>query len=195
MEAQTFMFFGLAGSGKGTQVKLLMDFLKEKDGENCVYAGTGEGFRKLTTKDTLSSRRVKEIMLQGSLVPDFLTTSIFTNILIESLDEKAHLFTDGYPRNVSQSESFEQMMDFYKREKIKIIYIELSKEEAIKRNLLRGREDDTKAGMEKRIEEFNNNVLPSMNYFTGKQNYEIYTINGEQSVEDVHQEIINKLNL
>ena len=36
-----------------------------------------------------------------------------------------------------------EMMKFYRREQVKIIYIELSKEEAMKRNLLRGRADDT----------------------------------------------------
>ncbi len=32
-----------------------------------------------------------------------------------------------------------------------------------------------------------------MNYFKDKDNYEIYTINGEQSVEDVHKDIIKAL--
>ena len=32
-----------------------------------------------------------------------------------------------------------------------------------------------------------------MNYFKNKEGYEIYTINGEQSKEDVFKDIINKL--
>jgi adenylate kinase family enzyme len=84
-------------------------------------------------------------------------------------------------------------MKWYKRDNIKIIYIEVGEEEATKRNLLRGRHDDTPEGIKKRFEEYINNVLPAMNYFKGKDNYTIYTINGEQSVEDVHKEIINKL--
>ena len=194
METQTFVFYGLAGSGKGTQIKLLTDFLKAKDGKNCVYAGTGEGFRKFTKSDSYAARVAKEHMLRGALVPDFLTSSIFTNILVDSLDEKKHLITDGYPRTVTQSETFEQMMKFFKRENVKIIHIELSEEEAIKRNLLRGRADDTREGMGKRIEEFKNNILPSINYFKGKKGYEILTIKGEQSIEEVHQDIIKALN-
>ncbi len=38
-----------------------------------------------------------------------------------------------------------------------------------------------------------NKVVPSMNYFKGKEGYELYTINGEQSPEDVHKEIISKI--
>jgi adenylate kinase len=194
MQIQTFVFFGQVGSGKGTQVKLLIDFLKTKDGLESVYAGTGDGFRKLLSTESYTSNLIKDSMNRGELQPDFLTTSIFTNILINSLNEEKHLFADGYPRTISQSQSFEAMMKFYKREKIKIIYIEVGKEEAMKRNLLRARHDDTEEGLLKRFNEYVNNVVPSMDYFKDKEDYEIYTINGEQSVEDVHKDIIKALN-
>ncbi|KKQ07118.1 MAG: hypothetical protein US18_C0026G0019, partial [Parcubacteria group bacterium GW2011_GWB1_36_5] len=45
--SQTFVFFGIIGSGKGTQIKLLVDFLKAKDGRECVYAYPGNEYRKL----------------------------------------------------------------------------------------------------------------------------------------------------
>ncbi|MEI6580997.1 MAG: nucleoside monophosphate kinase [bacterium] len=194
MEIQTFMFFGQVGSGKGTQIKLLVDLLKSKDGKECVYAGTGDGFRKLLGTENYTASLVKDSLLRGELQPDFLTTAIFTNILISSLNKDVHLFSDGYPRTISQSESFEAMMKFYKREKIKIIYIELSEEEATKRNLLRARADDTEEGLRRRFNEYKNNVLPAMNYFKEKEGYEIYTINGEQSIENVHKDIIKALN-
>jgi len=195
METQTFIFFGQVGSGKGTQVKLLMDFLKAKDNKECVYAGTGDGFRKLLETNNYTSSLVKDSLLRGELQPDFLTTSIFTSILIQTLTGERHLFADGYPRTISQSESFEAMMKFYGRDNIKIIYIELSEEEATKRNLLRGRADDTEEGLRRRFNEYKNCVLPAMNFFKEKESYEIYTINGEQLIEDVHKDIIKALNL
>ena len=63
----------------------------------------------------------------------------------------------------------------------------------MKRNLLRGRHDDTPEGIGKRFDEYINKVIPSMNYFEGKAGYTIYTINGEQSIEKVHEDIIQKL--
>ena len=63
----------------------------------------------------------------------------------------------------------------------------------MKRNLLRGRADDTEEGLAKRFNEYVNNVVPAMNYFEDKDGYEIYSINGDQSIEAVHQDIINKL--
>ncbi len=194
-QIQTFIFYGQVGSGKGTQAKLLMEYLKAKDGRESVYAGTGEGFRKLLETKNYTSSLVKDSMLRGELQPDFLTTSIFTNILVSSLDAGKHLFADGYPRTTAQSETFETMMKFFKRESIKIIYIELSKEEAMKRNLLRGRADDTEEGLNRRFDEYFNNVMPSMEYFKDKEGYEVCTIDGEQSIEDVQKEIISAIGL
>jgi adenylate kinase family enzyme len=193
MQSQTFVFFGQVGSGKGTQVKLLIDFLKTKDGLETVYAGTGEGFRQLIESDNYTASLVKEYIDRGELVPDFLTNAIFTNILISNLSPEKNLIADGYPRTVMQSMSFEKKMEFYKRKNIKIIYIELSREKAMKRNLLRGRHDDTEEGLAKRFDEYTNKVVPAMDYFKGKKNYEIYTINGEQTIENVHKDIIKAL--
>ena len=63
----------------------------------------------------------------------------------------------------------------------------------MKRNLLRGRADDTEEGLAKRFDEYVNNVVPSMNYFKGKEGYEIYSINGEQTIENVHIHLISAI--
>ncbi len=193
MQTQTFIFYGQVGSGKGTQVGLLVDYLKSKDDNEQINISTGALYRELTSSGVYAGSLVKDAMENGALLPDLLTTSIFMNVLINSLKEKTHLFADGYPRTVGQSKDFERMMKFFKRENVKIIYIELSEAEAMKRNLLRGRVDDTEEGLRMRFNEYKNNVIPSMNYFKDKDGYEIFTINGEQSIEDVHKDIINKL--
>jgi len=194
MQVQTFVFFGQVGSGKGTQVKLLADFLKERDGRECVLTSTGNEYRKLMEGENYIGTLVKDSVIRGELQPDFLTNAIATNILTLSLSPEKHLMADGYPRTITQSETFEAMMKFFKREDIKIVYIEVGKEEAIKRMMLRGRHDDTKEGIAKRFDEYENNVIPAMNYFKNKAGYKIYTINGEQSVENVYKDIIKALN-
>jgi len=60
---------------------------------------------------------------------------------------------------------------------------------------LRGRTDDTDEGIAKRVDEYVNNVVPAMYYFKDKGGYTVYTINGEQSVEGVHKELIETLGL
>ncbi|OGI95396.1 hypothetical protein A2917_02430 [Candidatus Nomurabacteria bacterium RIFCSPLOWO2_01_FULL_42_17] len=193
--SQTFVFFGVGGSGKGTQVKLLTDFLKSRDGRETIYIGTGEIFRKIveSSESNFDTRAVKELMHSGRLIPDEMTNKLVAEAVESNLSPNKHMIFDGYPRTVFQSEKFTDLVKSIKRENIKIIYIELSEEEAMKRNLLRGRKDDTREGLSKRFEEYKNNVIPAMNYFKNKDNYQIFTINGEQSIENVHKDIINKL--
>ena len=193
MEPQTFVFFGIGGSGKGTQVKLLMDFLKSRDGKECVYISPGIEYRKIIESGSYTGTLVKESVSRGELQPGFFSDAIVMNILISSLTSDSHLITDGYPREVTQAMTLEKMMKFYRRENVKVVYIEVGKTEAMKRNLLRGRHDDTKGGIEKRFDEYMNKVVPAMNYFKDKAGYTIYTINGEQSVLDVHKDILKAL--
>jgi adenylate kinase len=195
MQPLTFVFFGIVGSGKGTQVKMLMNFLKSRDGKECLYVGTGDIFRKISSEPQGGTHTmVKELLDAGKLIPDDMTNELVSNIIdLELSPDKCAVF-DGYPRTVSQSEFFAEKMQGKQRENIKIIYIELSEGEAMKRNLLRGRHDDTEEGLHQRFEEYRNKVIPAMNYFKGKAGYTICTINGEQSVEEVHQDIIKSLN-
>src|ERR1035437_10208026 len=139
MQSYNFVFFGIVGSGKGTQIKLLQDFLKKKDGKESVYAYPGNEYRKMTQSGSYIGSLIKDSLSAGHLQPDFLTDSIVTNILASSLTPDKHLIADGYPRTLVQSENFEAMVKFFKREEVKIIYIEVGKEEAMKRNLLSGR--------------------------------------------------------
>lgn len=61
--------------------------------------------------------------------------------------------------------------------------------------MFRGRHDDTEEGLNKRFGWYFDNVIPAMNYFKGKDGYEFLIINGEQSIEDVHKDIIKSLEL
>ncbi|MEK7585959.1 MAG: nucleoside monophosphate kinase [Patescibacteria group bacterium] len=192
----TFLFFGIAGSGKGTQIELLEKYIKSKDATaSFTLAYPGSEFRKLIDSGSYTGQLVKTTLEQGWLQPNFLSISLFTNILVSSLKPDTHLSVDGFPRTITQSEVFEAAMDFYKREDIKIIYIKVEKEEAIRRMKLRARTDDTDEGIAKRFDEYVNNVVPSMYYFKDKSNYTVCTINGEQSIEDVHKEIIKTLGI
>ena len=193
---QTFVFFGIAGSGKGTQVELLEKYLKEnKLSDDVLSTSTGNEYRKLIDSGSYTSMLVKDRYNKGFLQPNFLTISLFTNILTGNMKENTSFIADGFPRTIAQSEAFESAIEFYGRNNVHVIYIELGKEEATKRMKLRGRSDDTDEGIAQRFDDYINNVIPAMNYFKGKEGYTIHTINGEQSIEDVHKELIASLGI
>ena len=194
MNSKTFVFFGIVGSGKGTQVKLLIDILKNQNKE-VIYAYPGNEYRKIIQEDNQTSVLVKETLNQGKLQPDFLTDAIFVNLLKDDISKDKYVIADGYPRTLEQSRIFEEIMNFYKRENITIIYLELGEEEALKRMKLRAREDDTDEAIQERFDEYRNKVVPAMEYFNDKENYHILKVNGEQSIEDVHRDIINLIKI
>lgn len=191
---QTFIFYGIVGSGKGTQVELLTKYLNDNHiSDDVLFVSPGAEYRKILSEESFISNTVKKWVNNGILVPDFFTTSLVVNSLSKNVKENSTIITDGYPRTIKQSESFMELMNFYGRDSVKIIYINIGKEEAIKRMKLRARTDDTDEGIANRFDEYEKNVLPSMNYFRDKEGYMILNINGDQSKEEVHNEIINKL--
>lgn len=194
--SDTFIFFGIVGSGKGTQVELLQKYLKSKNNDTkIINLSPGASFRQLVESESYTGVLIKDVLERGALQPNFLTVSLCANILISEMAPECVLISDGFPRTIFQSESFDSMMKFYNRDNIKVVYIELGKEEATKRMKLRGRSDDTDEAIAKRFDEYVHNVLPSMDYFKDKTGYTIYNVNGEQSIEDVHKDIINVLSL
>ena len=194
-QSKTFVFFGIAGAGKGTQMELLQKYMNKLDGKEFVYAGTGVGFRKLVGSGLHVSKLIQTTLDEGRLMPDFFATSIVSDILVNELDETKHLIADGYPRTLRQAGEFMDMVSFFARGEVNIIYIEISKEESIKRNLLRGRSDDTEEGLHKRYDEYVANVLPTIEFLKKQNGYTFHKVNGEHPIEEVHQAIINALKI
>jgi len=195
MQAATYVLFGTAGSGKGTQAELLVNFLQKKYSQDSPHVSLGSEFRNLADSGAYSGKIIGDSISRGIYQPDFVTNSVFMNFLFKNFDPGKNLVTDGYPRTLEQSKFLERSMDFLGRKNVKVINLVVSEEEVIKRMKLRARNDDTEEGTKKRFSEHENNVIPAMNYFKNKENYEFYEINGEQSVEDVHKDIIEALKL
>ena len=69
-----FIFFGISGSGKGTQAKLLIDYLKKMDpAHETMYIETGARIREFIADNAGYTRDVvKEIIDRGGLLPEFI---------------------------------------------------------------------------------------------------------------------------
>jgi adenylate kinase family enzyme len=61
--------------------------------------------------------------------------------------------------------------------------------------MLRKRHDDTEEGIEKRLNWYQDEVVPAIDYYNQHPYYNVVEVNGEQSVEDVHKEILQKISL
>lgn len=194
MTPQTFIFFGPSGSGKGTQAKLLIDKIKEKDSSKPVlYVETGQKLRDFATEASFAAREAKNIMESGGLLPEFLPIWIWTEYFIRHVAGDEHLVLDGLSRRAHEAPILDSAMKFYKRENPFVISIDLPREVAADRLRNRKRSDDTNLDIEKRLDWYDENVLPAIEYFKRNSYYRFISIDGNQSVEVVHQEILNKI--
>lgn len=196
MTPQTFIFFGPSGSGKGTQSKLLQEKLKKEDpNRDIIYIETGKKFRKLAESDSFTARKIKKIIENGSLLPEFLAVWVWAGIMIDKIVGDEHVFLDGISRQANEAPVLDSALKFYKRENSFIISINVSNKWATERLKSRARYDDTDEEIKKRLSWYNKSVLPAIEYFKTNPYYKFISINGERSIEEVHQEILQKVNL
>ncbi len=193
---ETIVFIGRSGSGKGTQIKLLQEYLQAKypDREFFLF-GSGSHFRNFINQEGYTSEIMRSILSKGTLAPDFITEWLLVDAMVKNMKEASQIFVlDGFPRTVNQAKTLNSAMDYYGIKNVHIVNIDVSPNEVRKRMLERNRADDKTEYIESRIAWYNENVLPTIEYFREQPDqYQIHEINGEQAIDQVHQEIIKAL--
>ena len=196
MEQQTIIFLGPQGSGKGTQVQLLKDYLTLQDPSRpIIHIDMGAELRKFVSGGGYTQDAVDASLKRGELQPVFLTGYLVAKAFIDGLKGNEHVIVDGFPRTLENLMFFNSGVSFYKRLHPTLLYVNVSDEEAIKRLIKRGRYDDTEDNIRKRLQWTRDQVMPTVEQFRANPDYRCLEINGEQSVEDVQKEIITKLGL
>lgn len=194
MTPQTFIFIGRSGCGKGTQAELLSKLIKEKDPHGEIfYLETGKNFREFVEGEKYSHKLASEIYKRGERQPDFLAVHMWSHVLIDNFKGTEHAFFDGISRSLPEAMAFTTALEFYGR-KAHVIYLNVSREWSEARLLSRGRDDDkTKEDIDKRLDWFDRDTYPAIEYFNVHKQYTLLDINGEQMIEDVRKEILEKL--
>ncbi len=192
MSPKTIIFVGRSGCGKGTQGKLMQEYLSTATPTRDIfYLETGARFRELIAGDSHTSQLAKEIMDEGTLQPAFLAIHIWSHEFIENLKGGEHMIIDGTPRTLSEIEALDTAFTFYKREKPIVFLLDVSSTWSKARLDGRGRSDDSKAGdIEKRMSWFESDVVPAIRHMENAKMYDVITINGEQTIDQVHADII-----
>lgn len=195
MEFKTFIFIGRSGCGKGTQVKFLMDELKKRyPGDDIFYLQTGQHFRDFVAQDGFANALSKKIMDDGGRQPDFLAIWIWSNAFLNNIKNQEHAIIDGTPRSLNEARILDTAIRFFGREKPYVIYIDVSREESERRLLERGRADDLEIeDIRRRLDWFEDDVMPAVSFYRDNPDYNFVFVHGEQSVEGVHKEIMEKV--
>lgn len=193
-EPFNFLLMGRSGCGKGTQAELLIKYLNDKNLGETLYIYTGDKIRDLIKKNnSLTAELAKEIMLAGNIEPSFISVWSWCDDLVKKIRKDNNLIMDGSPRMLSEAKMLDEAFDFYKRKNVKPVFIETSDGWSTKRLLGRKRIDDTEEVIKHRLNFFDKEVMPVIDYYEKESRHKLIRVNGEQSVEEVHQEILEKV--
>ena len=197
---QTFIFFGRSGCGKGTQATLLKEELKKRDPKReALTVETGKELRAFidarAAKGNYTAQLVKDVLDHGGLLPEFLPIWIWTSYFVEHARGDEHWILDGLSRRPSEAPVLDGAFKFYRRERPFVLLIEVSRKWSMERLLARGRHDDSKAEINKRLDWFDENVAPTIEFFRNNPDYRFVSINGEQTIEEVHQAVVKAVGL
>jgi len=176
------VLLGIQGSGKSTQGNMLSKKL------GIPYLSTGHILREMAKEKSKMGRYIKETINAGFLLPDQEMIPIVEEYLARDEYREGYIL-DGFPRTVEQSRKFKNGLSA-------VIYLNVSDKEALWRLAYRDeggqiREDETVIAIRKRIELFHKFTRPVLGFY--KRKHILHEINGEQSINNIHKEIMSKL--
>lgn len=169
------LFFGAPGSGKSVQGELLV----ERNGWQ--WLSTGKLFRSSQDPE------VRKRMAAGELIDDTLTNKVLNDALA-NIGIETMVVLDGYPRNIDQAQWLIDHLPGHGREIDCVIEFIVPEEELMRRLSDRGRAEDVREVIEKRLAIYHEKTTPVLDFLKA-QGISIQTIDAHGTVEEVHQRI------
>lgn len=194
MDPITVLFFGAQGAGKGTQVKMLIEFLKSKSDRGVIHIDMGAELREMIAGGGYTAPFVQAVLNTGKRMPDFMPTYLQTKKIVQNLTGEEHIIADGLARGPDQTRAFDDMMKFYGRENYEVVQLTLSEDSSVERLLARGRVDDTEEAIRSRLAWSKTDMLPQLDLLK-ERGRTVHEIDGEPDVETIHKNILAALKL
>lgn len=205
------IFLGPPGAGKGTQAKILSDFL------GVPQISTGDILRSAVREQTPMGLRAKSYMDSGALVPDEVVVGIAEERLSD-VDCEPGFILDGFPRTVAQAEALSEMLSRKGKGIQAVVSITVREDELLARiggrracqscgkvyhiqneppreegvcdkcnGTLYQRDDDKEETMRRRLEEYEKKTAPLVKYYT--ELGLLVEVAGVGSIEDIQRNI------
>lgn len=196
---------GAPGAGKGTQAVRLAEEL------GVPHVSTGDIFRANLKEGTPLGLQAKSYMDKGELVPDSVVVAIVRDRLAQP--DAAGFILDGFPRTLPQAEALDATLQELGRPLDKVVAVDVGRQALVDRLTARRvcacgatyhlifappkeegrcdrcsgpltqRPDDTLATVERRLDVYEKDTLPLVNYYRNRGL--LREVPGEGKVEEV----------
>lgn len=175
------LLMGIAGSGKGTQGKMLAD------SRGFHLVSMGEVLRMYVTGER------REKMLAGDLLDDQEIIDIVDQVL-KSLPDDAEVLMDGFPRTIPQAEWLLGQVKAGRFKLDKAFHLVASRQAVKDRLVKRARIDDVEDAIEKRFQEYQRSTEPLIKWLAG-HGVQVISIDAERTPDEVNTDLIKYLDV
>lgn len=178
------ILLGAPGSGKGTQAERIV----EKYG--MPHVSTGDLLRAEVAAGTPLGNQAKEIMEAGGLVSDEIMLGMIEERLGQD-DVVNGFMLDGFPRTLPQAESLDALLARLGQPVDVVIFFNVDYGEIMQRLLARKRADDNEETIRKRLEVYEAQTAPLIDYYKSKGN--LRTVQGTGEIDAITRRIFTVL--
>lgn len=175
------ILFGAPGVGKGTQAVILAEKL------GVAHLSTGDAFRAAIKNQTPVGVLAKEYVDAGKLVPD----EIVARIVEEAMEGESFAqgcILDGFPRTRPQADALDSMLSAKGLKISSVVNLNVDDATIIARLLQRGRADDSESIIRHRLDIYNDETAPLLQFYTDKGL--LTSVDGIGEVETVNERIL-----
>lgn len=170
------IIFGTIGSGKTEQGERLARRL------NCPRVSSSQLLR------ASSDRLILKQIAEGTLVGDQSVMDLLEAEFKKIGADKKEFILDGFPRSVAQAQWLASKIKAGVVKFTAIIYLQVPEKEIMDRLLKRGREDDKEDIIRHRLNEYDKNTQPVLDYLR-QAGYQIEEVDGSSPPDEVEKNI------
>ena len=198
------ILFGPPGAGKGTQAQHIVK------NYNYFQLSTGDLLRNEIKNKSDVGKKIEQIISQGDFVTDDIVNKILKKVIINPLYRNKIIF-DGYPRNMTQAENLEIMLNADNQSINFILFLKVNREIIEKRilgriicekcnrtmneyfnkeeidkhecekNYLKKRKDDNKETIITRYDEYMKKTKPVLDFYSSRSYF--HEMDGNQKIQ------------
>lgn len=174
------VLLGKQGSGKGTQAGNLAGHY------GITHLSTGDLFRAAAEVGTPRGLEAKQYMDRGELVPDETVIGVVEESFERDNTPSRGFILDGFPRTEPQALELTRILGH--RTLDVVIDLEVSDDVALERMLARGREDDTREAIARRLELYREETEPLCDYY--RDSGLLAVIDGSGEIDDITDSVV-----